>query len=134
MIKRRTQRCTPTRGMVRWAGEAIILTHRPCRLIRSADTDWNALYVRHLIPKTGVELIANETYILEAGFERLNGVDFQKGCYVGQEVTRTDEAQNYTCVRVWHGCGWTVRLLSARILWRAVSLSAKCCPKPMATP
>ena len=51
------------------------------------DTDWNALYVRHLIPKTGVELIPNETYILEAGFERLNGVDFQKGCYVGQEVT-----------------------------------------------
>ena len=42
------------------------------------DTDWNALYVRHLIPKTGVELIANETYILEAGFERLNGVDFQR--------------------------------------------------------
>ncbi len=53
----------------------------------SSDTDWNALYVRHLIPKTGVELIPNETYILEAGFERLNGVDFQKGCYVGQEVT-----------------------------------------------
>ncbi len=52
-----------------------------------SDTDWNALYVRHLIPKTGVELISNETYILEAGFERLNGVDFQKGCYVGQEVT-----------------------------------------------
>ena len=25
--------------------------------------------------------------ILEAGFERLNGVDFRKGCYVGQEVT-----------------------------------------------
>ena len=23
----------------------------------------------------------------EAGFERLNGVDFRKGCYVGQEVT-----------------------------------------------
>ncbi|MCB1400130.1 MAG: tRNA-modifying protein YgfZ, partial [Rhodobacteraceae bacterium] len=28
-----------------------------------------------------------DTYILEAGFERLNGVDFRKGCYVGQEVT-----------------------------------------------
>jgi tRNA-modifying protein YgfZ len=25
--------------------------------------------------------------ILEAGFERLHGVDFRKGCYVGQEVT-----------------------------------------------
>ena len=28
-----------------------------------------------------------DSYILEAGFERLHGVDFRKGCYVGQEVT-----------------------------------------------
>ena len=34
----------------------------------------------------GRELDA-ESYILEMGFERLNGVDFRKGCYVGQEVT-----------------------------------------------
>lgn len=39
------------------------------------------------IPESGVELIPDETYVLEAGFERLNGVDFRKGCYVGQEVT-----------------------------------------------
>lgn len=26
-------------------------------------------------------------YVLEMGFERLGGVDFKKGCYVGQEVT-----------------------------------------------
>ena len=38
-------------------------------------------------PETGVELIPEESYILEMGFERLNGVDFRKGCYVGQEVT-----------------------------------------------
>jgi folate-binding protein YgfZ len=31
--------------------------------------------------------VPDETYILEAGFEALNGVDFRKGCYVGQEVT-----------------------------------------------
>ena len=49
--------------------------------------DWDALRVQHLIPETGIELIANDTYLLEAGFERLNGVDFRKGCYVGQEVT-----------------------------------------------
>lgn len=49
--------------------------------------DWDALRVEHLIPEAGSELIANETYILEAGFERLGGVDFRKGCYVGQEVT-----------------------------------------------
>ncbi|MEM6589771.1 MAG: folate-binding protein [Pseudomonadota bacterium] len=49
-------------------------------------TDFDAIRVAHCIPQTGVEL-TGDTYILEAGFERLNGVDFRKGCYVGQEVT-----------------------------------------------
>lgn len=49
-------------------------------------TDWDAIRVAHCIPETGVELTP-DTFILEAGFERLNGVDFRKGCYVGQEVT-----------------------------------------------
>lgn len=48
--------------------------------------DWDAIRVAHLIPETGVELTP-DTYILEAGFAALNGVDFRKGCYVGQEVT-----------------------------------------------
>ncbi|MCV6825002.1 MULTISPECIES: YgfZ/GcvT domain-containing protein [Halocynthiibacter] len=53
----------------------------------SDDTmDLTALRVAHTIPQSGVELTP-DTYILEAGFERLNGVDFKKGCYVGQEVT-----------------------------------------------
>jgi folate-binding protein YgfZ len=51
-----------------------------------ARIDWDAIRVRHGIPETGIEL-TSETYILEAGFERLHGVDFRKGCYVGQEVT-----------------------------------------------
>ena len=49
--------------------------------------DWTALRVAALVPEAGIELIPDESYILEAGFERLNGVDFRKGCYVGQEVT-----------------------------------------------
>ncbi|MBY6057324.1 folate-binding protein [Leisingera daeponensis] len=49
-------------------------------------TDWDAIRVAHCIPETGIEL-GPETYILEAGFEALKGVDFRKGCYVGQEVT-----------------------------------------------
>ena len=49
-------------------------------------TDWTALYVTHSIPQAGVELTP-ERYILEMGFEHLNGVDFKKGCYMGQELT-----------------------------------------------
>ena len=51
----------------------------------SDNTDWDALRVAHLIPETGIELTP-DTYILEAGFEDLHGVDFRKGCYVGQEL------------------------------------------------
>ena len=49
-------------------------------------TDWDALYVAHVVPRSVIEL-GPDTFILEAGFERLHGVDFRKGCYVGQEVT-----------------------------------------------
>ena len=49
--------------------------------------DWDAIRVAHLIPESGIELVPDDTYLLEAGFERLHGVDFRKGCYVGQEVT-----------------------------------------------
>jgi len=49
-------------------------------------SDWDAIRVAHIIPETGIELTP-DTFILEAGFEALHGVDFRKGCYVGQEVT-----------------------------------------------
>lgn len=39
------------------------------------------------IPKSGFELKSGDTYILETGFDKINGVSFTKGCFVGQEVT-----------------------------------------------
>ena len=50
------------------------------------EADWDALRVAACVPESGIELTP-DTFILEAGFGRLNGVDFRKGCYVGQEVT-----------------------------------------------
>lgn len=55
--------------------------------VAAPQIDWDAIRVAHCIPETGIELIPEETFLLEAGFERLGGVDFRKGCYVGQEVT-----------------------------------------------
>lgn len=48
---------------------------------------YEALRIGLGVPARGSELIPGESYILEAGFERFRGVDFRKGCYVGQEVT-----------------------------------------------
>ncbi len=50
-----------------------------------AYSDDTKLRVAHVVPETGIELTP-DTYILEAGFERLNGVNFRKGCFVGQEI------------------------------------------------
>lgn len=50
------------------------------------DIDWDAVRVENIVPQAGIELIPNESYILEMGFERLGGVDFKKGCFVGQEI------------------------------------------------
>ncbi|KIC47462.1 aminomethyltransferase [Ruegeria sp. ANG-S4] len=49
-------------------------------------SDWDAIRVQNCIPETGIELTP-DSYILESGLEALNGLDFKKGCYVGQEVT-----------------------------------------------
>ena len=50
-------------------------------------THYDKLRVDYGIPETGIELIKDKTFILEVGFDRLSGVSFTKGCYIGQEVT-----------------------------------------------
>ena len=39
------------------------------------------------IPDGTRDLVPEKTILLEAGFDELNGVDWQKGCYIGQELT-----------------------------------------------
>ncbi len=55
--------------------------------VQGDPAEYEALRITALVPETGAELLENDSYILEQGFERLSGVDFRKGCYVGQEVT-----------------------------------------------
>ena len=39
------------------------------------------------LPRTSVDLLVNRSFLLETNFDHLNGIDFNKGCFVGQEVT-----------------------------------------------
>jgi len=39
------------------------------------------------IPDGSRDLVVEKSILLEAGFDELNGVDWQKGCYIGQELT-----------------------------------------------
>jgi folate-binding protein YgfZ len=55
-----------------------------------AEADF-AAYDRHRlglgIPDASRDLMVEKSILLESGFDELNGVDWQKGCYVGQELT-----------------------------------------------
>ena len=46
------------------------------------------------IPNQGIKKLQNNLFGLESNFEELNGVDFKKGCYVGQENTARMKLKN----------------------------------------
>ena len=48
---------------------------------------YDALRLSHGVPDGSRDLAVEDALLLENGFEELGGVDFKKGCYVGQEVT-----------------------------------------------
>jgi hypothetical protein len=48
---------------------------------------YDALRLGLGLPDGSRDLEVERTILLEGNFEELNGVDFQKGCFVGQEVT-----------------------------------------------
>lgn len=49
--------------------------------------DWQARRIGHAIPEGAVDLVPERALMLEAGLDKLGAVDFEKGCYIGQEVT-----------------------------------------------
>jgi tRNA-modifying protein YgfZ len=55
-----------------------------------AEADF-AAYDRHRlalgIPDGSRDLVPEKSILLESGFDELNGVDWHKGCYIGQELT-----------------------------------------------
>ena len=49
--------------------------------------DYEALRLELGVPEAGRDVLVDKSFILESNFEELNAVDFDKGCYVGQELT-----------------------------------------------
>jgi folate-binding protein YgfZ len=50
------------------------------------EAAYHANRIKLFVPLGGVDYIYGEAFPHEAGYDGLNGVDFEKGCYVGQEV------------------------------------------------
>ena len=48
---------------------------------------WDDARIRAGVPDGSRDMLVDKALLLENGFEELGGVDFQKGCYMGQELT-----------------------------------------------
>jgi hypothetical protein len=49
--------------------------------------DYDRLRLAHALPDGSRDMPVEKGFLLENGIDDLNGVDFDKGCYVGQELT-----------------------------------------------
>jgi folate-binding protein YgfZ len=58
-----------------------------CAIAPGEPGDYDRMRLRLGLPDGSNDLPVDKAILLENGFEELNGVDFEKGCYLGQEVT-----------------------------------------------
>jgi folate-binding protein YgfZ len=49
--------------------------------------EYDRLRLSFGVPDGSRDLVVEKSILLEAGFDELHGVDWQKGCYIGQELT-----------------------------------------------
>jgi folate-binding protein YgfZ len=55
--------------------------------IEAEFAEYDRLRLELGIPDGSRDLVLDKSILLESGFDELNGVDWQKGCYIGQELT-----------------------------------------------
>ena len=48
---------------------------------------YRELMIKNIIPYSVMDLVVNKSLLLENNFEKINAIDWEKGCYVGQEIT-----------------------------------------------
>lgn len=53
----------------------------------ASETDYDTWRLALGAPDPARDAVADKTYPIEANFDLLNGIDFSKGCFVGQETT-----------------------------------------------
>ena len=59
---------------------------------RGHVADYERHRIAHGAPDGSRDMEVGRATLMECGFEALNGVDFEKGCYVGQELTGAHQA------------------------------------------
>ena len=80
------RRLSPTRATPRLGWRAILPRAEADRVGDGEPGRYEALRIAAGAPKGGVDFAYGDAFPHDANIDLLNGVDFDKGCYVGQEV------------------------------------------------
>jgi hypothetical protein len=52
----------------------------------ASEDDYRVHGLRHGVPDPALDTVPDKTWPIEANFDLLNGIDFHKGCFIGQET------------------------------------------------
>ncbi len=52
-----------------------------------SETKYHEILIKNRIPYSPFDILENKSLLLENNFDNLNAIDWDKGCYVGQEIT-----------------------------------------------
>jgi len=74
--------------------EKLYLSIKKLNLKPSKSNKYYELSHRLGIPQVECSIMQNKIFGIECNFEELNGIDFKKGCYVGQENTARIKLKN----------------------------------------
>ena len=57
------------------------------RLKEINEIEYHEILISHTTPYSPFDILENKSLLLENNFDNLNAIDWDKGCYVGQEIT-----------------------------------------------
>ena len=99
----------------------------------SSYENWQARRIEQAIPEGAIDLVPERALMLEAGLDKLAAVDFEKGCYIGQEVTARTHYRGLVKRRLLPlCCEGPPPAVSSEIIWQGkvigASKTAATCP------
>jgi len=72
-------------------GNKLILNHKikmkDKNIKEISETEYHEILIATTTPYSPIDILENKSLLLENNFENINAIDWDKGCYVGQEIT-----------------------------------------------
>ena len=72
-------------------GKKLILDHEikiiDSNIQKINETEYHEILIENTIPYSPFDILENKSLLLENNFDNLNAIDWNKGCYIGQEIT-----------------------------------------------